>query len=1035
MVNRRRLVFGGAIVASALLVLAVLVLLPVILRGVLETRLAKMTGRAVSIADIDLNIFTGRVGIARFRLAQKGSNDPAVEFERLEMRVAVNSLLGNNIRIREIILTAPVMHVTRFTIERFDFSDLLDLIPPPDPNAKPSTKTIMIERATLTRGAVLARDESVTPPATWRIDGLEVDGVLITTRPDARPGRLSVSAKVNGTPLSLVADAVEVTKGAVNGRLKLDAFDVALTVPYAPATAPARPTAGRVTIDLGVVTSRTPEGKPKVVLNGEVRLADLIVRQRDAPADFLRLPRLAVTLKDTSPLEGAINLASVELEGLDLTIIRDKQGRIDLLALAGGGGSAPPSKGSPPSATPPAKASAPTAKTSAPSAPPPAAPPAEPATSEQRRPAQVAVEQAAAMVIRVAVERVALAKARATFKDEAVSPTTTLTLSDLSATVTGLVWPGPKPFDVVLAVNLPSAGKFNAKGPVTLEPIVADLATSMRGASIEPYRAYIPIKAQLVGNFNGDNRSKISLAGGKLTVTSKGTSWIDKLELRDPVPGAPTPLKMERMEMAGIDFAWPTYAKVATVTVRKPEAQIDRAADGKIRLRELLVAEPEGGAAPPAPQPVKDAKAEAKDAKTAKTAKEAKPKVDASVPPEAQAKGGAVGFPLDVGAFVIEDGHIRFLDRAVKPPFSETISRLAVRVENLSSTPGTRAKLTSQAIVGGDAALDIHGELAPLGQLYADLTGELRGFTLASVNPYADSAVAWVVEKGKLGIKFHVKIENNQIDLTDEIAVENIHVTPSREDDEVKKRVGLPLGLIVALITDADNSLKINLPVSGELDKFKANFSDAIWTVVKNVVVNIVAAPFRAIGRLFKGKDDKVESLAVEPVTFKPGTDTVADGMDQHLTKVADFMRRAPAIRLTLAAQPGASDVDSLKGQELNARLQARQREKKLKDFPAAVTAEFKEKFPDVKPLPPPDDQLTRLREAEALPPERLSDLLTRRVAAVRDVLTKAEGIPEARLKSDEAAPAPAASPGAAPTPAPPPAPAGDPRVEFRIGQ
>ena len=209
----------------------------------------------------------------------------------------------------------------------------------------------------------------------------------------------------------------------------------------------------------------------------------------------------------------------------------------------------------------------------------------------------------------------------------------------------------------------------------------------------------------------------------------------------------------------------------------------------------------------------------------------------------------------------------------MKPAFSETISRLAIRGANLASTPGTRARLKSRALVGGDAALDINGELAPLGQLYADIHGELRGFTLASVNPYADSAVAWVVERGKLGLKFHLKIENNHIDLTDEIAVENIHVVPSREDDEVKKRVGLPLGLIVALITDADNTLKINLPVSGELDNFKANFSDAIWAVVKNVVVNIVAAPFRAIGRLFKGTDDKVESLAVEPVTFKPGTD------------------------------------------------------------------------------------------------------------------------------------------------------------------
>ena len=89
------------------------------------------------------------------------------------------------------------------------------------------------------------------------------------------------------------------------------------------------------------------------------------------------------------------------------------------------------------------------------------------------------------------------------------------------------------------------------------------------------------------------------------------------------------------------------------------------------------------------------------------------------------------------------------------------------------------------------------------------------------------------------------------------------------------------------------------------------------------------------------------------------------------------------------------------------------------------------EQKPDVKPLPPPDDQLTRLREAESIPAERLNDLLTRRVAAIREALTKTEGIPETRLKEEEA---PAAS--AAPTAtAPAPAPAGEPRVEFRIGQ
>ena len=346
-----------------------------------------------------------------------------------------------------------------------------------------------------------------------------------------------------------------------------------------------------------------------------------------------------------------------------------------------------------------------------------------------------------------------------------------------------------------------------------------------------------------------------------------------------------------------------------------------------------------------------------------------------------------------------------------------------MRIEGLSSTPGKRAKLTTQAIVGGNAALDVKGELAPLGELYADITGELRDFSLASVNPYADSFVSWIVDRGKLGVRFHYRVERGQLEASNEIFVDNIHVAPSRQDDEVKKKVGLPLGLIVALITDADNDLKINLPMSGSLATWQADISDAIWTVVRNVVVNIAAAPFRAIGKLFTSGEGKVESLSVEPVTFPAGADTIAPDMEQHLTKVADFLRRAPAIRLALTPATGPADLEALKGQELTARLQARQREAKLPDFAAAVAAEFKVRFPSVpgSAAPPPDEQLARLREAEVVPDGKVAELVARRVSVVRDGLVKDQGIPEARL--------PAAEPSAA---APP---AGVGRVEFQIVQ
>jgi uncharacterized protein involved in outer membrane biogenesis len=979
--RRRTLVLSAAVLG--VLVVALVIVLPLIVRKVAVDRLSQMTGRAVALADVDLNLFTGRTALHRFRLAQRGSDAPAVEIDRLEVRVALTSLVTGNIRVRELVLTGPRIYVARLGPARFDFDDLLALVPPPDPAKPPSTKTVTLERLSLVRGLVVARDEAVAPASTWKLEDLTIDGTGLSTRAGARPGRLAVRARVNGSPLAFEADAVELTRTAVEARVGLTAFDVALAVPYVPATVAVIPTAGRLTLDLRVKTARPIEGPLRVVVGGTVGLADVAVLRRGAPAPLLRVPKLNIVIKEALPLESAITLAALEVDGLDLSAVRDRQGQIDLLALA-----KPPDAATAPASPPPPATPAPT--------------PTPPAAS------------APATQLRLTVERVALTKARVALRDEAVTPVTTLTVGDIAATVTNVTWPGTTPLALDASLGLPTAGRVTLKGTATLSPFSADITSSLRGGSIEPYHPYIPFKGRLGGRFNGDSRSRVAIDGkGRLTAASKGTSWIEGLEVRNPADSS-VPLKLERLEFAGIDFGWPTHARVATITVKRPNARVERDATGAIRLRELLeVQQPESAPAPAKPAPAKPVVAKAKPA----------PKSAAPVPPEVQASGGAVGFPLDIDALVLEDGYIQFLDRTVQPAYSETLSRLAVRIEGLSSTPGKRAKLTSQAIVGGDAALDIKGELAPLGELYADITGELRDFSLASVNPYADSFISWIVDRGKLGVRFHYRVERGQLEASNEIIVDNIHVAPSRQDDEVKKKVGLPLGLIVALITDADNDLKISLPMSGPLATWKADLGDAIWTVVRNVVVNIAAAPFRAIGKLFTSGEGKVASLSVEPITFPAGGDVIAADMEQHLTKVADFLRRAPAIRLSLTPVASPGDLENLRGQELTARLQARQREAKLPDFAAAVGAEFKQRFPGAPGVPPPapDEQLARLRAAEPVPDAKVAELLARRVNVVRDGLVKDQGIPEGRLPSAE--PTAAASPGGAG------------RVEFQIVQ
>ena len=225
-------------------------------------------------------------------------------------------------------------------------------------------------------------------------------------------------------------------------------------------------------------TGRPTEGPVRVVVAGDVGLADLSVVQRGAAAPMLRVPRLAVAIKEAIPLESVVTLAALEVEGLDLTAVRDRQGQIDLLALA-----RPP--GVPPGP--------------APTTPPAAAPVASPSAAAPAAP------------MKILVERVALTRGRVALGDEAVAPVTTLALSDVAVTVTNFTWPNTTPLGLEASLGLPTAGRVSVKGTATLTPFSTDLTTSLRGGSIEPYHPYIPFKGRLAGRFNGDSRTQVAI--------------------------------------------------------------------------------------------------------------------------------------------------------------------------------------------------------------------------------------------------------------------------------------------------------------------------------------------------------------------------------------------------------------------------------------------------------------------------------------------------------------------------------------------
>jgi len=954
----------GVLLAVLVVGAVVLAALPEIVRRVAVNQASKLTGRTVTLNDVDLNVFTGHLALKGLRLAKRDANERTVELERLDVRIDYLPLFRHDVRVTELSVAGTTIDVVRRGPAEFDFSDILDRLrggetpaPPPKPSAPGTPWTVSLDRVSVRGLTVIARDQTTSPASAWRLDEMTLDANGLTTGRAARPGRLVIKLKLNGTPITVTSDSVGLQPVAVAGRVTIDGFDLALARPYVPPTVPAAAHAGRMSLALALGLELEPEGLKRAVVKGDVTLEGLEVFQADSPEPFFKTARLGVKIKEADLVSRSIVIGAVELDAPSVRAVRDAQRRIDLLALAGSPSAA---KGAVPGAA------------------------AAPAPADGS-PAPADGSPAPAPSFKLKVEQVALRKGGVTFKDEAVKPVNTLAITDLTADITDVSWPTAGPAGFTIAMKMPRSGRVEMKGSVTPVPFDTEFDLTLRDGSFEPYQAYVPVKARFVGTFFGDNHNRISLNDGALAVTSRGRNWIDKFAILAPGEKTPT-ARFDRLRLDGIDFSWPKYAKVSKITLTKPDVRVERDRDGAISLRKLFETDP-----------AKAAASRAEDAAQPEPPKQAEPPKNDAATPGAQ-RPSPIPIPVDIGMFVIEDGYTQFVDNTTTPPFRETLSRFGLTIEGLSSTPGRRARLATQAVIGGSSTFDLQGEIAPFGEVYADLAGELRDFKLTSVNPYADPLIAWAMKTGQLAIKVHYRIEKNQLTADNEIIVKNLTVAPTRQNDEVKKKIGLPLGMIVALITDADNGIDVKVPLSGELNQVKASVGDAIWTAVKNALTNIVAAPFRSIGKLFKGKSDSLEDLQVDPVTFAAGSADVSPEMAKHLTEVAGFLKKTPMIKFGLAPVAAPRDAESLKAQEVALRIQRLQKERRIADYRAAVAAAFKEALPDVKPPESAEAQLDALREREQVSDERMNELLGRRIAAVREALTTSEGIAAERL-------------------------------------
>jgi Domain of Unknown Function (DUF748) len=1071
------------LVVTVLLIAAVAtpLALPALIRHVIIARIQSITSRQVSIDAVDVSALRGHLAIRGFRLAERGGHEPFADFERLDLRLHLPSLLRGHLRISEVILRNSNVHVVRFPTNEFNISDLVQSS---GETSRPFDVTV--DRFALTGGTVTLEDRALPQWRTWTSEHIEIEARNLSTRRD--DGHAVGTSVTGGAPVSVEVQRLRLYPIHLQATVTIEGLDLALTRLYLPPNAPVVLDRGRASTSVTVAL----DARDGLRIDATGRFEDVALARPGGGDPLAVTPKMTVQLTDLAVQDGGLRLGQLEVDGSALVV--DPSGRSDgrlqrasvrasvdgltwpirtparlelLTSVPGRGKLAVSGALQPPPApselrlrlvdfdlAPWAGFLAPARLTGVAEADlrvneplvvgvparvrgsiavkglgvadarhellgaqrveatglqaewparfsikrllvsnprgtierdragdfplkglwgRPAHPP------DSKPPADVgAVPAPTAPSLVLGIGEIVVRDGAVDWRDDAVTPPVRLDLSRIQATVTGASWPLRGPTSVRVALRPPGGGQFQLAGRVGIDPFTADLRLTTRAAELGPYQAYVPTVARISGQTDLD--LTVLLPGVAATPTTvRGRVGVARLDVRD---GQRTVMMVDQATATNVDIEWPGRVAVNSLALRGPWILVERDEAGVLPLRALLTTRGETGTA------------------------------------SASIDGDGWPVTIALGRLIVDDGAARFVDRSVSPAFAEDLRQLAVRIDGLSTAPARPARVQLSGRLGPAAVIELRGTVAPLGgPLGVDVSGELRQFAVPRANSYMLGSVAWKASQGWLTTNVQGRIRGDALEARTVIRLSQLQVVRAGGEDEAQARVGLPLGLIVALMKDARGEIHVTLPVGGRLHDPRFDFSEAIWAAVRTVAVKAIALPVSWIGRIQISPDSRIQAIEVEPAGFQPGTPTLTHEGQAQLARVAAFLRELPDVRMAVTPVVTTGDLAELRQEVVRARIDRLGREPGGSSQDAAVRL-FRERFPGREPPETIEKIVDALALVESPTEAESGTLASRRVEAVLAGLKQA-GIDGARLERTRAVE--------------PPEPAEGGRVEFRL--
>ncbi|MGH8180632.1 MAG: DUF748 domain-containing protein [Steroidobacteraceae bacterium] len=814
---------------------------------------ARDFGRTLSVGDVSFNPFTWILDIRDFSLPDADGR-PMISFGRLEVAVGFSSVTRLAPSLNDIDLESPRVSVV---VRRDGKLNLADLEKPfaqpagakaPPPTSKPLE--LFVDRLAVTGGSATYEDDSRSTP--FRLDlnpiGFELLGFSTTgttagsyhlTATIGQGGRLNWTGTIRTAPISL------------HGTLELDELSARTVGTYLGPVLPAEISRGTLALHGGfaidgAAPGATAQGVRMTIDVPQAQVSGLGVRPRQGASDYVQLNRFTLGNAHIDLEQRSIRVGSITLAGADVRGWLDEGGKLNLLELLGRSAAQP--QGSP----------------AAPGGPPPVSPP--PASH--------------APAWRIAAPDIRIEDTRVSLEDRAIKPAANLTLSGITARITGYDSSPQSRITVSVQTAVNGKGKLRLTAAGALQPAAVSAKLELGHVDLRALQPYLNkyTALTLASGFLStaldiDRRADGQLdAAGRIDVA--GLRAVDDDLKQDFV-------KWQDLHVVGLRYvSKPASLRIQHITAVGPYARVIIGADHTDNVSEALHPR---GAHPRA--------AAAQSAQAAAPPPGGKPAAGASTPSMA----------MTIGLVRIVTGTADYADFSMQPNFATGIQDLHGTIEGLSSDPSSRANVSLKGKVDRYAPVDISGVVNLLSATtYTDISMKFRGLELTRMTPYAVRFAGYKIASGTLDADLHYKVDHGTLNADHTLVIDQLQLGDQVPSAHATK---LPLRLAVALLKDRDGVIRLGLPVTGSLNNPQFSLGPLIGKALLHLLEKAVTAPFALLGRAFGGGPD------MNRIDFPPGSAALLPATQGRVAALAKALAQRPQLQLQVPAA-FAPDID-----------------------------------------------------------------------------------------------------------------------------